>query len=219
MSPFSKNFLFGALIAILLITTIIFGALWMQGRKEVRIKNQEVSELQKQVQELQSKLTEQKPQTPPKTQQPQDTSNWKTYRNEQYGFEIKYPKPFTVKESRPVNSLSEFIVQIEGLPNQLCIYGTEGILIDVSDLLPDKPGDLLFSEWVKGGINKQFFLKPVLINGISGYQRNPSGLGSFEVYYLNFDKHHDKYFTVHTLCTKTLSREEDQILSTFKFIQ
>ncbi|MBI3335453.1 MAG: hypothetical protein HY001_03055 [Candidatus Portnoybacteria bacterium] len=95
----SKDIILGIITAIFLLAAIVFGVLWMQTKKELRITNQEVSELGRQVQELQTKLAEQKPQTPPKTQQLQNTStsNWKTYRNEKYGFEVKYPSEWTTK--------------------------------------------------------------------------------------------------------------------------
>lgn len=83
MQPNSKNFFFGAVIAILVIATVIFGVFWIGTKRELRTKNQELGDLQKQVQGLQTKLSGQKPQT-------LDTSNWKTYRNEKYGFEVRY---------------------------------------------------------------------------------------------------------------------------------
>lgn len=83
MSAFPKNFILGVLITILIIATITFGVLWAQTKREARSKNQELGDLQKRAQELQTKITEQKP---PASQI--DTSSWKTYRNEDYGFEL-----------------------------------------------------------------------------------------------------------------------------------
>jgi len=38
------------------------------------------------------------PENPISTPTPDPTANWKTYRNEEYGFEVKYPLDFSVKE-------------------------------------------------------------------------------------------------------------------------
>ncbi len=36
---------------------------------------------------------------PAPTEEPIDTSDWKTYRNEEYGFEFKYPKEWAIKKT------------------------------------------------------------------------------------------------------------------------
>lgn len=84
MNTFSKNFLFGALIAIFLITTIIFGVLWMRTKQELRITNQEVGDLQKQIQEVDKGLV----------------SGWSEYRkdiDDFDGFTFLYPKNWVLR--------------------------------------------------------------------------------------------------------------------------
>jgi hypothetical protein len=41
-------------------------------------------------------------QEPQQKQEPIDTSNWKTYRNEKYGFEVRYPGNFKINEDKEV---------------------------------------------------------------------------------------------------------------------
>ena len=48
-----------------------------------------------------------------------DTSNWKTYRNEEYGFEVKYPEEWFVKgEKNGISLLSPRDLEIISLPNR-----------------------------------------------------------------------------------------------------
>ena len=46
-----------------------------------------------------------------------DTSNWKTYRNEEFGFEVRYPKQWNINESAPAfpdsNAIGIFIKNSE----------------------------------------------------------------------------------------------------------
>lgn len=52
MPPFSRNFFFGVIIAILLVTTIVFGALLVRMKQEARSKSQEVRKLKEQTREV-----------------------------------------------------------------------------------------------------------------------------------------------------------------------
>ena len=42
-----------------------------------------------------------------------DTANWQTYKNDQYGFEIKYPEGFTAEEAKITDRLSGTITRKE----------------------------------------------------------------------------------------------------------
>ena len=54
-----------------------------------------------------------------KTKPEDKTANWKTYRNEEYGFEIKYPKDFTIEN---INHQGIKVVFPESYKNQSYIF-------------------------------------------------------------------------------------------------
>lgn len=113
MPSFSKNFLFGALIIILIIISITFGMFWLRTKEELRSKDKEVSELQKHIEQAKMKITEQNSQTPLKIKQNEqlsDMSSWKTYRSEgNLKFEVKYPANWAYSDLEPMTAEDFFV--------------------------------------------------------------------------------------------------------------
>lgn len=110
---FKKNGVLGILIMIFIIISVVYGVFWMRMKEELRSKNKEVGELQKQAEQPQVKITEQNSQTPlkiKKTERLLDMSSWKTYRSEgSLRFEVKYPATWAYSDLEPMTAEDFFV--------------------------------------------------------------------------------------------------------------
>ena len=51
-----------------------------------------------------------------------ETADWKTYRNEEYGFEIKYPKEWLIIEDNLRKNITDPIIANWGDPDEHCLF-------------------------------------------------------------------------------------------------
>jgi hypothetical protein len=138
-----------------------------------------------------------------------DTSNWKTYRNDEYGFEFKYPANWKKEEGRLTdeNSLYSFSLIASSTEDFLNKYpGTGSPTYDISIVLYKLNYRDDFSNRIS---------TPIVFNGIKGdrvvYRDN--GLGTSTSMYLD-----GKNYSFQINLGGRNRKESEKILSTFKFI-
>lgn len=163
---------------------------------------------------------------------PIDTSNWKTYKNEKYGFEIKYPKSWVMAE---VNS---GFVDDDGAIVTFETPDTDE-LIEEKMISPGYRHNLVISYWdtigdePEGKINnlnaksipdylkKNPFVQKISETTIAGYKAYEIlSVGYGQAYGIWIDKegHVYKLYFSRTWDKSKLGEIENNMLSTFKFI-
>lgn len=165
------------------------------------------------------------------TPTPDPTADWKTYTNEEYDFEFKYPSNKTAEFlEEPYNGfcnenkrrgLVNLLLWPEG--KKLPVVGEEIGVSDVSLFIygEENKNNLSLEKWIEkncpqllSGYKKENYE----ISGLSAvkYTRIGEGVGAPEIQPYIFLLKNNKLFYVHPYGDKEIF---DQILSTFKFLE
>ncbi len=124
-----RNLIIGIVILIALVGGVV---LWQQKNSQQETKQRTNKEITKQTQEQkikeQSNAQNQTIDGELKPEEKIDTSSWKTYRNEEFGFEFKYPKDWEVQRLKNVTTplydgLLLDVVPIKHPVNNKLIFG------------------------------------------------------------------------------------------------
>lgn len=155
-----------------------------------------------------------------------DTLDWKTYSNEEYGFELKYPKNYTVYETDFSKTYGDkrslILYRVKFSPTtergiNYHSYDPIDPMIDIMNISMEKA-----EKWLTEGTRpcENSFIKDVIINNQKGKEiwPCPPGFKNYQVQFIILF-HKGKTFEL-SVDTNYLEVKEvfDQMLSNFKFI-
>lgn len=146
MRHFSKTSWLAMVIIVFIIIAGFFAFQWWQAKGELGKKIDENESLIKQIEKLQKEIEKLKVVK-------EETTGWKAYRNEEYGYEVKYPKEviLTAKLTQPSLNYSVWdivnFVTTRGYGPNLQDFHSIIFWIEVYD----KPSKVSIKEWLSTG--------------------------------------------------------------------
>jgi len=202
----------GMIIGIAVIVAIVFGGgayayVNNKAKKEKKDLNAQITELQSQVSSATTATTVPSSST---SAIADATANWKTYSNEEYVYEIKYPQDWKTKERSLMSDLGHRdFVWIQSNGDEFSVDIWDFSFYSYDQLAEPPPGGI-----DPDTINK----KEVIIDGqpaieLSYVAVGDGGLGAREIKKVFIQKNQLLYIISYD------SKRGEQILSTFKFIK
>lgn len=161
------------------------------------------------IKDLEAKLTELEIRLPEKVTK-NETADWKTYRNEEYEFELKYPSGYSLKILEYKNTPCFRDLNIPG-PIELCTFTITTHSLNGKTLekrieeIFAKPPEFIVTEWRKIGERNWFFL----------HDLEGPGPGTFHLFVK------DKNIVVDVFSSRVNFNEPEilEIISTFRFLE
>jgi len=153
-----------------------------------------------------------------------ETADWKTYKNDEYGFEFKYPQDWEVDGAyvNMVNQPSSFKISISPQKDskdyaQFIAWGEYALddTLEISKINNSSELQKIFKESYSWN-EKGFSMKPIMIGGFNGFKTKASCSDgpACEVITYSFVKDNNAY---QFQCTSDHQLKFEAILSTFKF--
>jgi hypothetical protein len=154
-----------------------------------------------------------------------ETANWKTYRNDEYGFEFKYPKDWTTGYIYKDDVLGRWSVKIisqkwQGFLEDVKAGKTycEGVCGDIEIYYQREIGYNTLEEYITKNQEGIEILSQIEFAGQKGYEIKDLGISQWYSILITKDNHLYEISFDHEEKSSTTEIER-QILSTFKFLK
>lgn len=159
----------------------------------------------------------------PQSETPEIPEDWKTYRNEEYGFEFRYPEDWLFEVSPGGNDIHLSNFQSSSKPF-FCDTGFIGLEIQAGHPKDPNQDFSLFvkSQLVESGLGPQGSLEEIMIGSHPGFRVQYSGWVSGCVgpgYFIEQDKNRYIYVFTGAENLDEGNKMFNQIIYTFKFIE